>query len=241
MKLLLFSICAQLLSPAQLFVTPRTIARQAPLSMGFSRQEYWRGLLLPPPRHLPTQGWNPSLLCLLNWQVDSLPLHHPGSPFLIYSYPVAMPESWDMLKSSLFTSITPIQISSAKSSWFYLFHHSSDRSSCPPRPQCRLPSALTWIFRITLLLNSPLCNFLPKCCHQWSLSNSHQIRLSSFVKSFKDLPLLTEKIFSTHSPMESITLNLCLPYNLYSPSFFPSHPHRSYNLQVLCSFRLLGL
>jgi len=149
-----------------------------------------------------------------------------------------MPESWDMLKSALFTSLTPIRILSAKSSWFYLFHDSSDRSSYPPRLQCRLPSALTWIFRITLLLNSPLCNFLPKCCHQWSFSNRHQIRLPSFVKSFKDLPLLTEKIFHTRSP---ITLTLCLPYNLYSPSFFPSHPHPSYNLQVLCSFRLLGL
>ena len=33
----------------RLFVTPRTIARQAPLSMGFSRQEYWSGLPFPPP------------------------------------------------------------------------------------------------------------------------------------------------------------------------------------------------
>ena len=33
----------------QLFVTPWTVARQAPLSMGFSRQEYWSGLPCPPP------------------------------------------------------------------------------------------------------------------------------------------------------------------------------------------------
>ena len=36
-----------------LFVTPRTVAHQAPLSMGFSRQEYWSGLSCPPPGDLP--------------------------------------------------------------------------------------------------------------------------------------------------------------------------------------------
>ena len=40
------------------FVTPWTAAHQAPLSMGFSRQEYWSGLPCPPPGHLPTQGLN---------------------------------------------------------------------------------------------------------------------------------------------------------------------------------------
>ena len=40
---------AQLLSWVQLFVTPWTIAGQAPLSMGFSRQEYWSGLPFPSP------------------------------------------------------------------------------------------------------------------------------------------------------------------------------------------------
>ena len=47
-----------------------TIARQAPLSMGFSRQEYWNGLPCPPPGDLP----NPGILLLLHWQVGSLPL-----------------------------------------------------------------------------------------------------------------------------------------------------------------------
>ena len=40
-------------SPAQLFATPWTVARQAPLSMGFSRQECWSGLPCPPPGDLP--------------------------------------------------------------------------------------------------------------------------------------------------------------------------------------------
>ena len=41
------------------FVTPQTIALQAPLSMGFSRQEYWSGLSLPAPGDLPSPGMEP--------------------------------------------------------------------------------------------------------------------------------------------------------------------------------------
>ena len=37
-------------------VTPWTVTRQAPLSMGFSRQEYWSGLSFPTPRDLPDPG-----------------------------------------------------------------------------------------------------------------------------------------------------------------------------------------
>ena len=39
-----------------LFATPWTVGRQAPLSMGFSRQEYWSGLSCPPPEDLPDPG-----------------------------------------------------------------------------------------------------------------------------------------------------------------------------------------
>ena len=39
-----------------LFATPWTVAHQAPLSMGFSRQEYWSGLPFPPPGDLPDSG-----------------------------------------------------------------------------------------------------------------------------------------------------------------------------------------
>ena len=44
-----------------LFVTLWTVARQAPLSMGFSRQEYWSGLPRPPPGALPDPGIKPAL------------------------------------------------------------------------------------------------------------------------------------------------------------------------------------
>ena len=43
-------------SPVRLFVTLWTVALQAPLSMGFSRQEYWSGLPCPPPGDLPNPG-----------------------------------------------------------------------------------------------------------------------------------------------------------------------------------------
>ena len=51
-------------SHIQLFVTLWTVARQAPLYMEFPRQEYWNGLLCPPPGDLPHPGikpWSPAL------------------------------------------------------------------------------------------------------------------------------------------------------------------------------------
>ena len=44
------------------FATPWTLAHQAPLSMGFSRQEYWSGLPCPPPGDLPYPGIKPASL-----------------------------------------------------------------------------------------------------------------------------------------------------------------------------------
>ena len=49
-------VCAQSLCRVRLFVSPWTVARQAPLSMGFPRQEYWSGLQFPSPRDLPNPG-----------------------------------------------------------------------------------------------------------------------------------------------------------------------------------------
>ena len=54
--LLLPSGCAQPLSLVRLFATPWTVACQAPLFMGFSGQEYWRGVSIPTPRDLPNPG-----------------------------------------------------------------------------------------------------------------------------------------------------------------------------------------
>ena len=50
------SVCVRVLSHVWLFMTPRTIARQSPLSMEFPRQEYWSGLPFPSPGDLPNPG-----------------------------------------------------------------------------------------------------------------------------------------------------------------------------------------
>ena len=55
-------VWAQSFSHLWLFATPWTIAHQAPLSMGFSRWEYWNGLLFPPPGDLPNAGIKPMRL-----------------------------------------------------------------------------------------------------------------------------------------------------------------------------------
>ena len=64
------------LSRAQLFATPWTVTHQAPLSMGFPRQEYWSGLPFPSPG-IFQPGIEPESSAL---QVDSLLLSHLGSP-----------------------------------------------------------------------------------------------------------------------------------------------------------------
>ena len=61
-------------------VTPWTVAHQDPLSMGFSRQDYWSELPHPPPGNLPDPGMKPTYLMSPALQADSLPLSHRGSP-----------------------------------------------------------------------------------------------------------------------------------------------------------------
>ena len=67
-------------SCARLFATLWTVARQAPLSMGFSRQELWGGLPFPTPGIFPTQGSNPRHFHLLHWQWVLYHCRHLGSP-----------------------------------------------------------------------------------------------------------------------------------------------------------------
>ena len=64
-----------------------TVTHQAPLSMQFSRQEYWSGIPFPTPGIFPTQGSNWHLWDLLRWQADFLSLHHLESPWLNYPEP----------------------------------------------------------------------------------------------------------------------------------------------------------
>ena len=70
-------MCAYMLSHAWLFGTPWTIARQAPLSMEFFRQEYCRGKSFPSPGDLPNPGIE---FCLLHCRQILYRLSHQGSP-----------------------------------------------------------------------------------------------------------------------------------------------------------------
>ena len=78
MKLLVAQSCA----------IPWTVARQAPLSMGFSRQEFWSGLSFPPPRHLINSGTEPVSPALGDGFFTTEPLgkpltHHMEGDFFI--------------------------------------------------------------------------------------------------------------------------------------------------------------
>ena len=73
----------KMLSRVRLFVTPWTVAHQAPLSMGFSRQEYWSGLPFPSPGDLRDPGMEPRSPAL---QADALPSEPPGMSINIKPY-----------------------------------------------------------------------------------------------------------------------------------------------------------
>ena len=68
------------LSCVQLFATPWTVAHQAPLSMGFSRQEYWSGLPFPFPGDLPDPGIEPRSPAL---RADASPSEPSGKQKLL--------------------------------------------------------------------------------------------------------------------------------------------------------------
>ena len=74
--------CVYLLKSYLTLCNPGTVARQAPLTTGFSGQEHWSGLPLPPPGDLPNSGIKPRsrASCRKHWQASSLPLGPPGKP-----------------------------------------------------------------------------------------------------------------------------------------------------------------
>ena len=82
-------------SCVQFCATLWTVACQAPLSMRFSRQEYWSGLPCPPPGDLLTRGSNLSLLCLLHWQAVSLQIAPPKFPLSFWCPAISL-RSWSV-------------------------------------------------------------------------------------------------------------------------------------------------
>ena len=82
-----YVVCVCMLSHfncVQVFATPWTVVHQAPLSMGFSGQEFGMGYHFLLQGIFPTQGLNSCLLCLLPWQAGSLPLAPPLMDFNSY-------------------------------------------------------------------------------------------------------------------------------------------------------------
>ena len=75
-----FFLLLSCFSRVQLFVTPWTVVYLAPLSMEFSRQEYWSGLPCPSPGDFPDPKTKPCSLRSPALQADSLPLSRQGSP-----------------------------------------------------------------------------------------------------------------------------------------------------------------
>ena len=102
-----------------------TVARQAPLPMRFSKQEYWSGLPFFFQGIFPTRGTNPHLLCVLHWQARSLPLVLHGKPTISWSLFKLMSTESEMppnhlilyhpllLLPSIFTSIKVLSNQSA--------------------------------------------------------------------------------------------------------------------------------
>ena len=71
-----------------IYVTPWTVAHQAPPSMGFSRQEYWSGLPFPSPGDLPEPGIKPRSPAL---QADVLTSEPPGKPYIYMWWNITQP------------------------------------------------------------------------------------------------------------------------------------------------------
>ena len=92
------------LSRVWLFATPWTVASQAPLSMGFSRQEFWSGLPFPSPGDLPNPGIEPQSPAL---QADALSSEPPGKPHLRLPQSESLkigPRTWILPRSPSWSS-----------------------------------------------------------------------------------------------------------------------------------------
>ena len=134
----------KLLSRVELFVTPWTVAYQAPPSMGFSRQEYWNGLPFPSPADLPDSGIEPGFPAL---EADALTSEPPG-------------KTEDTVLSVIhkLTNGNKHLPSTTSTEWidkYELFHHSPLPLSWE-RPLSPLLSHSCYFLKASLPLKSPL-------------------------------------------------------------------------------------
>ena len=96
------------LSRVRLFATPRTVAHQAPPSVGFSRQEYWSGIPFPSPEDLPNPGIE---LGSPTSQTDNLSSEPPGKSHGERQDTTDSSNYWTKLLNGLSTS------------WFLIKHY----------------------------------------------------------------------------------------------------------------------
>ena len=87
------------------FTTPWTVAHQAPLSMGFSRQEYWSESSCPPPEDIPYPGINPVSLMSPALVGVSLPLVPPGQPEAMFFLMVQTVKSLPVIQETWVQSL----------------------------------------------------------------------------------------------------------------------------------------
>ena len=130
------------LSRVRLFATPWTIARQAPRSVGFSRQESWSGVPFPSPGDLPDPGIESRSPAS---QIGSLPSKPPGKPWngkrtsqtlLTFQHPHTLP-------SHLLSQI--------RAAWFYCVNSSHFPHCCSHHKFPHLPSAMNDPWEIAIL------------------------------------------------------------------------------------------
>ena len=100
-----FVLVVYSLSSVQLFTTPWTVALQAPLPMGFCRQEYWNWLPFPHPGDLSSPGIKPVSPAL---QADSLLLNYQVSPSRPRACAVALSEPMQRFLTHLLLANYPL-------------------------------------------------------------------------------------------------------------------------------------
>ena len=78
---------------------------------GFSRQKYWSGLPFPAPGDLSNPGTEPASLCVLHWEMCSLPLASPGKPLYMLTPPLHLwnssAELWEAVPQAIALSKVP--------------------------------------------------------------------------------------------------------------------------------------
>ena len=183
----------------QLCVTLWIVACQPLLSMGFFRQEYWNGFAMPSSRgSFQAQGSNLHLLCLLHWQVGSLPPVLPGKPVLCISFSSVQSLSHVRLFATPWTAAHQASLS-ITSSWSLLKLMSIEAvMPCNHLILCHALLLLPWIF-LSIRVFSDESVLHIRWPNYWSFSfsispSNEYSGLISFRMDWLDLPVIQETI-----------------------------------------------